>query len=61
MNSDAVRTALHIPSSVQSWDLCKTGSSYKMEPDASQWIYEALAGKIKMLHYSGDSDGAVPT
>ena len=61
MNSDAVRTALHIPSSVRSWDLCKTGSSYKMEPDASQWIYEALTGKIKMLHYSGDSDGAVPT
>lgn len=27
----------------------------------SQWIYEELKGQIKMLHYSGDQDGVVPT
>lgn len=61
MNSDAVRTAMHIPSYVQAWDLCTEEITYISEPEASQWIYEALAGKIKMLHYSGDTDGAVPT
>jgi len=61
MNSDAVRTAMHIPSFVQAWDLCTSDINYISEPEASQWIYEALAGKIKMLHYSGDTDGAVPT
>ena len=61
MNSDAVRTAMNIPSFVQAWDLCTTGINYISEPEASQWIYEALAGKIKMMHYSGDTDGAVPT
>jgi carboxypeptidase C (cathepsin A) len=61
MNSDEVRKAMHIPDYVQAWDLCKTGIEYLSEPEASQWIYEELAGKIKMLHYSGDTDGAVPT
>mmetsp|Transcript_4889 Transcript_4889/g.5965 ORF Transcript_4889/g.5965 Transcript_4889/m.5965 type:complete len:471 (-) Transcript_4889:188-1600(-) len=61
MNSDAVREAMHIPEYVQAWDLCKTGIEYVSQPKASQWIYEALAGKTKMLHYSGDTDGAVPT
>jgi carboxypeptidase C (cathepsin A) len=61
MNSAEVRTAMHIPEYVQAWDLCKSGLNYISQPKASQWIYEALAGKIKMLHYSGDTDGAVPT
>jgi len=25
------------------------------------WIYEVLRGQIKMMFYSGDTDGAVPT
>jgi len=62
MNSDAVREAMHIPEHVQAWDLCKTGIDYLSGKKASQWIYEDLAGKgIKMLHYSGDTDGAVGT
>ena len=61
MNSDAVRRAMNIPDYVQAWDLCKSGMVYYSQPEASQWIYEALQGKIKMLHYSGDTDGAVPT
>ena len=27
----------------------------------SQWIYESLKGEYRMLHFSGDIDGAVPT
>ena len=61
MNSDEVRKAMHIPDFVQAWDLCTTDIIYYSEPQASQWIYEALKGKIRMLHYSGDTDGAVPT
>ena len=61
MNSDEVRKAMNIPDYVQAWDLCKTGIEYASGQKASQWIYEELAGKIKMLHYSGDTDGAVPT
>ena len=60
MNSKEVRTAMNIPDYVQAWDLCTSDINYVMEPQGSQWIYEALAGKIKMLHYSGDTDGAVP-
>lgn len=61
MNSDEVRKAMHIPDYVQAWDLCTSDIIYYSEPQASQWIYEALKGKIRMLHYSGDTDGAVPT
>ena len=61
MNSDEVRKAMNIPDYVQAWDLCKSGIDYLSGQKGSQWIYEALAGKIKMLHYSGDTDGAVPT
>lgn len=32
-----------------------------MSSKGSQWVYEALKGKYRMLHYSGDVDGAVPT
>jgi cathepsin A (carboxypeptidase C) len=62
LNSDEVREALHIPSAIQAWDLCRSDDwYYTPEAEGSQWIYEALAGKYKMLHYSGDIDGAVPT
>jgi hypothetical protein len=61
MNADETKEALHIPDYVQAWDLCKSGIDYVIQPKGSQWIYEALAGKYKMLHYSGDVDGAVPT
>ena len=63
MNSDEVRTAMHVPEYVQAWDLCQSASwwNYVSEPEASEWIYKELQGKIKMLHYSGDTDGAVPS
>jgi len=56
-----VRQALHIPMHIQPWDLCTDEIIYNIEPEGSQFIYEALYGKYKILHYSGDIDGAVPT
>jgi len=35
--------------------------NYTILQKGSQWVYEDLSGKYKMLHYSGDTDGAVPT
>ena len=32
-----------------------------MNEKASQWIYEELKGKYRILFYSGNTDGAVPT
>jgi carboxypeptidase C (cathepsin A) len=61
LNLDVVRQALHVPNNVQAWDLCTTEIDYTTGEQGSQWIYEKLQGKIRMLHYSGDTDGAVPT
>ena len=61
LNLAEVRAELHIPSDIQAWDLCTSDIEYVIQPKGSQWIYEALAGKYRMLHYSGDIDGAVPT
>lgn len=57
-----VREALHIPADVQDWTLCTTKITLEYHRgQGSQWVYEALQGKYKMLHFSGDTDGAVPT
>ena len=63
MNLSDTRQALHIPDNVQAWDLCQSASwwNYVIQPKGSQWIYEELMGKIRMLHFSGDVDGAVAT
>jgi len=58
-----VREALHIPEDIQEWTLCTTKITleYHRGAKGSQFIYEALQGKYRMLHFSGDTDGAVPT
>ena len=56
-----VRLALHISDQIGPWELCTNGINYTIGSEGSQWIYEALHGKYRMLHYSGDIDGAVPT
>lgn len=35
--------------------------NYTMLPRGSQWVWEELYGKYKMLKFSGDMDAAVPT
>lgn len=61
MNKWEVRSNLNIPADIQAWQLCTNDIHYIIEPQGSQWIYEELKGKYRMLFYSGDVDGAVPT
>lgn len=63
LNSATVRSLLHIPDTVQAWDLCTSAAdwSYDRGQIASQWVYEKLQNKYRILFYSGDTDGAVPT
>ena len=62
LNTPKVRTQLHVGPQV--WRMCATNEStfgYTKSARASQWAYEDLKGKTRMLHYSGDQDGSVPT
>jgi len=61
LNTEEVRSKLHIPSDIQDWDLCLDGINYTRGPEGSQWIYEQLVDKYRILKFSGDTDGAVPT
>lgn len=56
-----VRAALHVSDKIGDWELCTNDISYTRGSKGSQWVYEALHGKYRMLHYSGDVDGAVST
>lgn len=62
-NREDVRASMHIPSAAGEWKLCSTkvGLEYQSDSRGSQFIYEQFQGKYRMLHYSGDIDGAVPT
>ena len=60
LNSQTVRQQLHIPENVQEWFLCSE-IPYDSLLIGSQWIWESLKGKYRMLKFSGDTDGAVPT
>ena len=55
--------SLNVPPTVTKWDLCmeKGDLSYTKDRAGSIGIYTELRGKYKMLVYSGDTDGAVPT
>jgi len=56
-----VRAALHIPETVQQWDMCSDLINYTRGEKGSQWVYEKLIGEYRILKFSGDTDGAVPT
>lgn len=63
LNEKDVRDALHIPSSYKQWDLCNSDQNWNYSPlrIGSQWIWEGLKGQYRMLKFSGNTDGAVPT
>lgn len=61
LNRKDVRAALHVPNSVQAWDMCTSNIDYTIQEKGSQWIWEKLKNKYRMLKFSGDTDGAVPT
>ena len=59
-NREDVRKAMNIPASVQAWEQC-SDIDYHLQDEGSYWIYKVLQNKIRILKYSGDTDGAVPT
>mmetsp|Transcript_20421 Transcript_20421/g.23586 ORF Transcript_20421/g.23586 Transcript_20421/m.23586 type:complete len:468 (-) Transcript_20421:31-1434(-) len=64
LNREDVRNALHIPKTIQTWTGCSSSRdfSYTLQKEGSVWIYPLLkAAGIKILKFSGDTDGAVPT
>jgi carboxypeptidase C (cathepsin A) len=61
VNNASMREALHIPSFAPSWEQCSSKIDYHLQREGSLWIYKVLKGSgIRMLFYSGDTDGAVP-
>jgi Serine carboxypeptidase len=60
LNREDVRNVLHIPSSVPGWSQC-ANIDYHTQEEASMWIYPILKNKYRMMFYSGDTDGAIPT
>lgn len=58
-----VRQQLHIDPAAAAWDLCNSDKSfvYKSGRTGSIDIYPKLKNKYRMLKYSGDTDGSVPT
>jgi carboxypeptidase C (cathepsin A) len=61
-NNQTIKDALHIsPKAAAKWDLCADAFNYTGAQNATQWIYPILKGRYRMLKYSGDADGAVPT
>ena len=65
INLPEVRAAMHIPESFnRTWELCRTDRKvwkYKSQTEGSIWTYKILKNKIRILIYSGDTDGAVNT
>lgn len=61
LNREDVRTALHIPADHPAWEPCSAYLQYHPQPEGSIWIYTVLRHKIRMLFFSGNTDGAIPT
>ena len=64
INRPDVRRSLNIPDNVQGWNMCsdEVSSKYRLQLEASLWIYKImLQYNYKILFFSGDTDGAVPT
>ncbi len=63
-NRPDVRQALNIPTWVPAWSECsdRVGNQWAYQYEGSFWIYKILQQyDYKILFYSGDTDGAVPT
>ncbi|CAI2368496.1 unnamed protein product [Moneuplotes crassus] len=59
LNRADVKSILHIPASY-TWELCSP-VDYSWGIKASEWIYPKFKGKYRMMHYSGTTDGRIPT
>lgn len=60
LSNSAVKEALHIAPQVAAWEGC-SNINYTVLQKGSEWIWRKLKGVIRMLKYSGDKDGVVPT
>jgi serine carboxypeptidase-like clade I len=60
LNNQTIRDQLHIDKSAPTWDICND-VNYTTNRAGSIDIYGKLKGKYRMLKYSGDADGSVPT
>jgi len=59
-----VKEQLFIKAEALPWDYCRNEGDkffYTSSDKASQFLYVELKGKYKILKYSGDTDGSVPT
>lgn len=61
MNRADVRAAFNIPDDVQTWSQCTRKIDYHELDECSYWIYPILRNQTRIMKYSGDTDGAVPT
>eukprot|EP00343_Euplotes_focardii_P006726 CAMPEP_0205821030 /NCGR_PEP_ID=MMETSP0206-20130828/4631_1 /ASSEMBLY_ACC=CAM_ASM_000279 /TAXON_ID=36767 /ORGANISM="Euplotes focardii, Strain TN1" /LENGTH=452 /DNA_ID=CAMNT_0053116205 /DNA_START=42 /DNA_END=1400 /DNA_ORIENTATION=+ len=63
LNRGDVRDALHIRDEIHTYEACAGGDfQYHLQKEGSHWIYPLLkANNYKILKFSGDTDGAVPT
>lgn len=61
VNKPEVRKALNIDNSIHTFELCNKKLDYDMETEGSSWIYPILKNKMRILFYSGDTDGTVPS
>ena len=64
LNRKDVRLALNIPSYLPAYQQCNDQiyNTYKSFREGSVWIYPTLKSYgYRLMHYSGDTDGAVPT
>ena len=60
-NNPLVKQQLNIKPESPKWDLCQDDIHYTPQQNATYWIYPKLVNRYKILKYSGDADGAVPT
>ena len=64
MNLPETRASLHIGDDAPAWEMCSgpVYSGYHITKEASFWIYPVLKAEgIRMMFYSGETDGAIPT
>lgn len=63
LNQNDTKMALNVVD--KPWEDCNMtmNQNWVILDEGSQWIYESLktSGYIRMMHYSGDTDGVVPT
>lgn len=63
LNQNDTKAALKVEN--KQWMDCNMSmnKNWLFQPEASQWIYTVLktSGYIRMMHYSGDTDGVLPT